>query len=986
MLSLSSSGTAGATGQKGINVSLSGNNGSGSQTTYGGYFSNTHGGSGTNVALYAIATTGTSNYAAIFDSGNVGIGTTAPASLLHIQQESDSTDVTAPIALDVNSVGAAGELTASSGAQTFARIAPVINQTSSASYTALKVNVTETATTTLNGLNRLADFQASDSSKLAIRNDGSLLLQNAANIVTPYGSLGTFQNHLVRSEAFDNASWTKTNVTAPTADAQTAPDGSTTAESLATSSSGGDVCQWSGTAAGSDTFTFSIWARSTSGTQNFDMRIDAGATSCATANNVTGTAVTHTATTSWQRFSVTQTFSSATGNVKTRIFPGGTGGTGTVYAWGAQLDKDSKANAYAYTTSGALTNVNRGGTAVSNFATQSGYSYGGRKIINLEGAISASSTLVGEMIRVNDNATGTDDTATVRALEVQSYSGTNINGVNTAIAGFGYTFGVHAVSTGQANEAAQPAAVFADLDNGNAPTQGNAIRAYSDNLSSADLVSFYHENSSGVNFTGNGLEMNFGNGSADFTGNYISLQKEGTESFHVDDDGSTFISLTGTTATDRLCWDGTGGTNEEIVDCTGTPGDLAENFGTTDTSIEAGDVVVSSGNAYELIKDGHFTTKAFVAKSSQAYQNNIVGIVSTQPNEVYADDLFTASEHPRPVALVGRVPVKVTTENGPIQPGDYLTSSAEHPGKAMKATKPGMVIGQALSAFSGSQFGEVIVFVNPFYYNPTVTVDANGNVNLQMGSSGTTLTASTADQAAYMIDQQGSGNLLQVQQTGVDRLLIANNGSLNLNITPVDDAELILEVKTGTEKKFSINARGDMGVYGVIVVKDDSFAGSIATNEQGLAEVTFSYHLGTGKPVVQLTPEAIVPVFAQIQEFKQDEDGNYTGFVIKTFGVVASPISSVVHYNVTAKQDGYSTFGSTMAVEENNSAYDGVGMIVGDDETAGGGSGYSSDFNPLSPDDILGITEGSPEPDPDAGTPTEPQPTDSGTVAGESTP
>lgn len=953
----------------------------------------------------AIDGTGTS-----VSSGSIGIGTTGPDRRLDVLDASNPqlriTQADGTVYGEFQSTTTAntiltGDSLTGSVKEYGLSVRPTVNQSSAvgASYSALDINVTETGTSSLNGLNRLADFRASDSSKFAVRNDGSLLLQNAANIVTPYGSLGTFQNHLTRSEAFDDdTAWIKTNVGDPTANTIVAPDGSTTAETLNDSSATGDVCQFSGTAAGSDTFTFSVWVRSVSGVEDFDLRIDAGSTSCATANNVTGTAVNHDATTSWQRFSVTQTFSSATGNVKVRIFPGGTDEDSEIYAWGAQLDKDSKASAYAYTTSGALTNTNRGETAVSNFATASGFTYGGRKIINLEGAISASSTTVGQMIRVNDNATGTDDTATVRALEVQSYSGTNINGVNTAIAGFGYTFGVHAVSTGQANEAAQPAAVFADLDNGNAPTQGNAIRAYSDNLSSADLVSFYHENSSGVNFTGNGLEMNFGNGSADFTGNYISLQKEGTESFHVDDDGSTFISLTGTTATDRLCWDGTGGTNEEIVDCTGTPGDLAENFGTTDTSIEAGDVVVSSGSAYELIKDGHFTTKAFVAKSSQAYQNNIIGIVSTQPNEVYADDLFTASENPRPVALVGRVPVKVTTENGPIQPGDYLTSSALHPGKAMKATKPGMVLGQALSAFSGNEFGEVIIFVNPFYYNPTVTVDPNGNVNLQMGSSGTTLTANTVDQAAYMIDQQGSGSLLQVQQTGVDRLLIANNGSLNLNITPVDDAELILEVKTGTEKKFSINARGDMGVYGVIVVKDDSFAGSIATNEEGLAEVTFSYHLGTGKPVVQLTPEAIVPVFAQVQEFKQDENGNYTGFVIKTFGVVASPISSIVHYNVTAKQDGYSTFGSTLEVQPDPSADDGVGMIIDNGDNSGNSGGSpSEDFNPLSPEDILGIVENGNSGDSGAGTEPGTEPTgnetenstsqtgDSGQVAGEST-
>ncbi|MEX2055163.1 MAG: hypothetical protein WD972_03185, partial [Candidatus Andersenbacteria bacterium] len=51
-------------------------------TDYAGYFSNT-GAATTNVGLYATATGATNNYAAIFEAGNVGIGTTAPEEKLH---------------------------------------------------------------------------------------------------------------------------------------------------------------------------------------------------------------------------------------------------------------------------------------------------------------------------------------------------------------------------------------------------------------------------------------------------------------------------------------------------------------------------------------------------------------------------------------------------------------------------------------------------------------------------------------------------------------------------------------------------------------------------------------------------------------------------------------------------------------------------------------------------------------------------------------
>jgi hypothetical protein len=67
------------------------------------------------------------------------------------------------------------------------------------------------------------------------------------------------------------------------------------------------------------------------------------------------------------------------------------------------------------------------------------------------------------------------------------------------------------------------------------------------------------------------------------------------------------------------------------------------------------------------------------------------------------------------VALAGRVPTKVSTENGPIEIGDPLTSS-NLPGVAMKAKKPGRIIGLALEPYSGEGVGKIMVFVNTQWY------------------------------------------------------------------------------------------------------------------------------------------------------------------------------------------------------------------------------------------------------------------------------
>ena len=51
------------------------------------------------------------------------------------------------------------------------------------------------------------------------------------------------------------------------------------------------------------------------------------------------------------------------------------------------------------------------------------------------------------------------------------------------------------------------------------------------------------------------------------------------------------------------------------------------------------------------------------------------------------------------VGLSGRVPVRVTTKNGGIKPGDYITTS-DISGVGMRATEAGRVIGKALTGLS----------------------------------------------------------------------------------------------------------------------------------------------------------------------------------------------------------------------------------------------------------------------------------------------
>ena len=156
--------------------------------------------------------------------------------------------------------------------------------------------------------------------------------------------------------------------------------------------------------------------------------------------------------------------------------------------------------------------------------------------------------------------------------------------------------------------------------------------------------------------------------------------------------------------------------------------DLAENY-VSSQALEPGDLVVpeGKGNAQAIVK------------ATDAYQPQLIGIISTKPGFILNSDATTDATHPHryPLALQGRVPVKVSTINGSIQAGDELTSSVI-PGVAMKATKGGQTIGKALESYANADpfvVGKIMGFVNLSYHAPETTIASDGNLPIATSSA-----------------------------------------------------------------------------------------------------------------------------------------------------------------------------------------------------------------------------------------------------------
>ena len=169
-----------------------------------------------------------------------------------------------------------------------------------------------------------------------------------------------------------------------------------------------------------------------------------------------------------------------------------------------------------------------------------------------------------------------------------------------------------------------------------------------------------------------------------------------------------------------------------------TGADLAEMYTSNDTSIQPGDVV-----SYDP------SLKAGIAKSTKSYDQNVLGIVSTQPG-VLIGKVEKEGTGAYPVALSGRVPVKVSSKNGSIQVGDYLTSS-DIPGVAVKADSDGVVIGQALSSFDGNSVnstGVIVAFVKNTYYSAGYSIKEQavllGDIYSAFGNTASATSSSTS--------------------------------------------------------------------------------------------------------------------------------------------------------------------------------------------------------------------------------------------------
>jgi len=110
-----------------------------------------------------------------------------------------------------------------------------------------------------------------------------------------------------------------------------------------------------------------------------------------------------------------------------------------------------------------------------------------------------------------------------------------------------------------------------------------------------------------------------------------------------------------------------------------------------------GDIVCTVEGGYGLCKN--------------AYDTSVFGVITDNPAVSFD---MTGVENPKMILTAGKVKVNVSTINGNIAEGDFLTSS-ENAGIAQRADRSGYVLGTALESYqagSPDSIGKVLVLIN----------------------------------------------------------------------------------------------------------------------------------------------------------------------------------------------------------------------------------------------------------------------------------
>ncbi len=211
-----------------------------------------------------------------------------------------------------------------------------------------------------------------------------------------------------------------------------------------------------------------------------------------------------------------------------------------------------------------------------------------------------------------------------------------------------------------------------------------------------------------------------------------------------------------------------------------------------------------------------------IEKSTASDGQRVIGVISTNPGLTLNDEDGPADLAIKPVALVGRVPVRISAGSDAIQPGDLLGASSEL-GKAQKVTG-GFIIGRALESWvPGSGQETIKVFVNPIYIAES-GIAGYESLDARLAIVEGRFSVNDEGQDVFAIDVVQTDELTVLGQSVLSDTVI--NGDLNIGTLQISSSDNSID-SVGTLKIQSL-ALGDIEIMNGLVTIDTE--GNVVVN------------------------------------------------------------------------------------------------------------------------------------------------------------
>jgi len=282
-------------------------------------------------------------------------------------------------------------------------------------------------------------------------------------------------------------------------------------------------------------------------------------------------------------------------------------------------------------------------------------------------------------------------------------------------------------------------------------------------------------------------------------------------------------------------------------------------------------------------------TEKGAIQSAKPYDPKLLGVVVPQEgfistpkelkDELMKGDKVIEDFNVVPVAHLGKVEVKVSTINGPIEVGDAITSS-EIPGVGMKATKPGKVVGMALEKFDSNngeacpdypeyKCGKITVFVNPHWWGSSFLTDADGTLSIdERGNVG----IGTTDPGSYRLYLSGG-------EAYCDQTTCWNDASdiaLKENIRDLDYG--LKEILALKPTRFLFKPTGEEGI-GFVAQEVEKIIPEVVSGEEGHKGISYGGLTPVLVKAIQEQQKQIEELKTKLTQLTVEQDPN-TGKII----------------------------------------------------------------------------------------------------------